>query len=85
METLNKKKETLTAVYDDDLMGVLRELGVEKDFLRGSLNCHFCGDTITWDNLHSIFPLGGTVKLGCDKPECVEKLVSRMEQERLGV
>lgn len=88
METLNKRAErpteTLNAVHDDDLMGVLEELGVAKDFTHGKLRCAFCGDTITWHNLHSLFPDSGAVKFSCDKPECVNKLIAKVEAQRAG-
>lgn len=86
METLNKKAErsteTLNAVHDDDLMDVLEELGVAKDFMRGKLDCAFCCDTITWHNLYSLFPDSGTIKFSCDKPECVNKLLAKVEAQR---
>ncbi len=82
METLSRKRETLNAVHDDDLKGVLAELGVQQAFERGQLKCFFCEDTITWDNLYSIFPLGGDVKFSCSKPTCVEELVLQMEKQQ---
>ncbi len=74
--------ETLNAVHDDDLKDVLEELGIYRSFVRHELKCHFCGDTVSWDNLYSIFPLSGSVKVSCSKPECVEKLVYFMEGRR---
>ena len=68
-------RETLRAVHDDDLIGVLDRLGLRKDFERGALTCAFSDDVITWDNLHSIFPHGGTVKVSCDREECIARLV----------
>jgi hypothetical protein len=87
VDTLNKsmqQTETLNAVYDDDLMDVLKELGVHKDFAQGKLRCAFCGDTITWENLYSLFPDRGAVRFSCNKPECVKQLVSRVEDEKIG-
>jgi hypothetical protein len=88
VETLNKSAEqqsdTLNAVYDDDLMGVLEELGVAKDFEHGRLKCAFCGDTITWNNLHSLFPDSGAIKFSCDKAECVNQLIAKVEAQSIG-
>lgn len=87
METLNwraRQTETLNAVYDDDLMDVLKELGVHNDFVQGKLRCAFCGDTITWENLYSLFPDRGAVKFSCNKPECVKQLVTRVEDQEIG-
>jgi hypothetical protein len=88
MGLLTKKTEQhtekLNAVYDDDLLDVLRELGVEKDFLNHRLKCAFCEDTITWDNLYSLFPDSGAIKFSCDKPECVRQLVTKVEAQTFG-
>lgn len=88
VETLNKRterqKETLNAIYDDDLMDVLKELGVARDFTHGRLKCAFCGDTITWGNLYSLFPDSSAVKFSCDKPECVNQLIAKVETQKIG-
>ena len=88
VETLGRRSkqqtETLNAVYDDDLLGVLEQLGVAKDFAQGRLECAFCGDTITWHNLYSLFPDSGAVKFSCSNPACVKQLVARVEEQRIG-
>jgi len=88
VDTLNRKAErrteTLDAVYDDSLMSVLEELGVAKDFERKRLKCAFCDETITWDNLYSLFPDSGAVKFSCDKPECINRLIAKVEAQRIG-
>jgi len=87
VETLRKgmtrKTETVNAVYDDDLMDILTELGVRHDFVHGKLKCAFCEDTITWDNLYSLFPDSGAVKVSCSKPECVERLIAKVEAQKI--
>jgi hypothetical protein len=72
-------KQTLKAVHDDDLEAVLRGLGIYGDFVRGKLRCAFCGDVITMENLHSLFPDSGAVKCTCSRPACVDALLSRIE------
>jgi hypothetical protein len=76
------EKETLKAVHDDDLETLLRRLGLHSDFTHSRLKCTFCKDVITFDNLHSLFPDSGAVKLTCSKPECVNQLLSRIEARR---
>jgi hypothetical protein len=83
-ERTERQTEQLNAVYDDDLLGVLKELGVDKDFLHHRLKCAFCGDTITWNNLYSLFPDSGAIKFSCDKPECVRQLVEKVEAQKIG-
>ena len=83
-KSADRQTDTLNAVYDDDLMGVLVELGVAKDFEHGRLKCAFCGDTITWDNLYSLFPDSGAVRFSCDKAECVNQLIAKVEAQKIG-
>jgi len=70
------------AVHDDDLQAVLDALGLAAAFAKGELRCKFCGDVVTWDNLHSLFPDGGSIKLVCDKPECSKALLQYLNARR---
>ncbi len=66
------------AVHDDDLQAVLEALGLARAFAKGELRCKFCDDVMTWENLHSLFPEGGAIKLVCDKPECATALLEHL-------
>ncbi|MDH5505761.1 MAG: hypothetical protein OEZ02_00890 [Anaerolineae bacterium] len=72
------KKETQKYVYDDDLTQLLKNLGVYGKFNAKKFKCPFCQNVITWDNLNSIFPDSGAVKLSCNQPGCVLALADRM-------
>jgi hypothetical protein len=74
------QREALKAVHDDDLEVVLKALGLYAAFSQGKLKCIFCSEPITWENLHSLIPDSGAIKCGCNKPFCVEQLVSRLEK-----
>ena len=76
------EKGTLRAVHDDDLDELLGALGLYSDFVHGKLKCAFCKDPITVDNLHSLFPDSGTIKLSCNQPQCVDSLLLRIEARR---
>jgi len=67
-------KEKIKAVHDKDLDKILKGLGILGKFKAGKLECNFCKSLITFNNLHSIFPQSGTIKLVCDSPKCVRKL-----------
>lgn len=71
-------KSVVKAVHDDDLEAVLRSLSVYGDFVHGRLKCFFCASTITWDNLHSLFPDSGSVKFSCSQPICVKALLLKL-------
>jgi hypothetical protein len=75
-------EDTLRAVHDDDLEGLLKGLGVYNDFVHRKLKCAFCKDPVTLDNLHSLFPDSGAIKFSCDKPQCVNRLLLRIEARR---
>jgi hypothetical protein len=77
------QRSTLRAVHDDDLEKVLDSLGVLGAFNQSRMRCAFCGDTITFDNLHSLFGDSGTVKASCSKPDCVKKLLARLDDRRM--
>ncbi|MBV6437924.1 MAG: hypothetical protein DCC53_16900 [Chloroflexi bacterium] len=75
-------KKSIDAVYDDDLLELLDNLGLKSKFENGILKCAFCNDVIDWKNLHSIFPHGGQVKFSCSKPACVKSLVEKLQDTR---
>lgn len=72
-------KKVVDAVYDDDLLELLENLGLKNKFLNGKLTCAFCNSIITWDNLHSIFPDSGAIKQCCTNPECVNILIAKLQ------
>lgn len=67
-------KESVRAVHDQDLEKVLEGLGILNKFKRGELECKFCKNIITFENLHSIFPQSGSIKLVCDGLNCIREL-----------
>jgi hypothetical protein len=76
----DQRKSSLDAVFDEELEELLERLGLIGDFRTGNLKCAFCGDVITWENLHSIFPDSGQIKVSCSKSECVEQLALRLQE-----
>jgi hypothetical protein len=70
------------AVHDDDLPAVLEALGLARAFEKGELRCKFCGDVMTWDNLHSLFPDSGEVRLACSKAACASALLRYLDEQR---
>jgi len=73
-------KKTLRVVHDDDLEALLRGLGLFGDLMNGLVQCSLCKQTVTWDNLHSLFPDSGAVKVSCSRPECIKQLVAWMDE-----
>ena len=79
-----KIKTKLRAVHDNDLEELLDSLGLISKLKAGKLKCAFCGEVITFENLHSIFPDSGAIKLTCSNPECVKLLMARLEEKQYG-
>ncbi|OGW56321.1 MAG: hypothetical protein A2Z09_02165 [Nitrospirae bacterium RBG_16_43_8] len=72
-------KERVRAVHDQDLENILDGLGILNKFKRGELTCKFCKNTISFGNLHSIFPQSGDIKFACDESDCVRNLYKLLE------
>lgn len=67
-------KKDINAVYDTELMELLQKLNLLEKLNSGQLKCKFTDTIITLDNLHSIFPESGDIKVVSNKPEAVKML-----------
>jgi hypothetical protein len=72
------------AVHDDDLNEFLNSINLLEKFKAGRLKCTFCQDAINMENLYSIYPDSGDIKLSCSKPECIFSLKSSIEGKKYG-
>ncbi len=68
------KDECLQAVHDDDLLSLLKSLGVEKNILSGECVCNVCGKIITLENLGAIVPQDGNITFVCDDLNCINAM-----------
>ncbi len=75
------EKKNLCAIHDDDLSKFLESLGILKKFQAGRLSCFFCKDPVTENNLHAVLPYKKSVRVSCDKPECVKALNRHLQEE----
>lgn len=67
------EKEILKTLYETDLEEYLQRIDVLEDIKKGVVRCKFCDGTITFDNIHALFPESCQVKFVCDKPECIKE------------
>lgn len=74
----------IKAIHDDDLLALLEKLELLNKFNSGKLSCALCDEAINYENLHSLFPDGGDIKLVCNKPSCVSALMVKMEAKKYG-
>lgn len=73
-------KEKVNVVHDEDLEHFLDSLGILKKFKNGDLKCKFCRIPVTFENLHSLFPQSGQVKVVCDNRDCMMQLSELLRQ-----
>ncbi len=59
-------------MHDEDLNQLLKNLGLIEKLNEGKLKCKFTGKVITFENLYSIFPESGDIKIVCDSPEAIK-------------
>lgn len=71
-------RQQVNAVFDDDLMQVLEDLGIRKKFERGEEKCKFCRKVVDLSNLASLFKQSGDIKFVCDSPECLHALYTML-------
>jgi len=70
---------TIHAVHDDDLEEFLNSIKLLGKFRSGQIKCSLCNETITRENLYSIYPDSGVIKFSCNRPECVIALKTKFE------
>lgn len=65
-------ENTVKAVYDEQLHGYLRSLGLNPEGVLGK--CKFDSTDVTVQNLTALFPQSGSLKLVCSNRECMAGL-----------
>lgn len=78
-------KEELQAVHDKDLEKLLESLGILEKLKKGELRCKFCKEIVTLDNLHSIFPEAGAIKVICENVICVKGLQELLREGKVTI
>lgn len=64
------QRETLHAVHEDDVELIFENIGMLTQLENGELRCHFCGRTITKDNLGTLYKHEGDIRFSCDNLSC---------------
>lgn len=78
---MKKDKEIIKAIHDNKLVEFLKNIEKYDSIIGGKEKCKFCKNQITMDNLYTIFPESGSIKLVCDKPECIAKMNSYLNDK----
>lgn len=61
-----KHVKEIQGVYDEDLPGLLKDLGLKEDFDNGSIRCAYSDEVVTKDNFLCIFSDGKEIKFVCN-------------------
>lgn len=69
------KDGKIKAVHDNDLLELLKSLGIYDSIVQDDFKCYFCGDDITINNIASIIPNNKDISISCTKKECYRKLI----------
>lgn len=76
-------KYILNAIHDNELTELIENLRLTEKLKNGLLKCKFTGTTITFNNLYSIFPESGDIKLVCDTPEAIKLFISYLDEHKI--
>ena len=75
------KTNKIQAIFESELKKVLLDLGLWENIVQGKINCYFCQNEITFDNLQYIIPRKNKIFISCNKPECVLKVEKLAKNE----
>ncbi|MDD3002483.1 MAG: hypothetical protein PHS06_01275 [Candidatus Shapirobacteria bacterium] len=64
------------AVYEKELISVLKDLFLYDKIIENKINCVNCGKKITLKNLQYIIPISKENKIiiTCNQPSCIKKV-----------
>ncbi len=76
---------SLKTVLDDELTDFLDSIGVLSDIVAGRLKCKFCGEVVTLENFHAIFPDSGNISVVCSNLACSKALSEYIYEQKAQV
>ncbi len=76
-------KTKLNAIHDNDLVPLLKKLNLFGKIQKGEVKCKFTNTVITIDNIHSLFPEEGVIKIVCDSPEAIKMFSEYINDKNL--
>lgn len=73
------KNKEIKAIHEQDLDTFLKKLELLKPLTDGNLKCSLCDTTINKENFKFLYSENGEIKACCNKIECYEKIISKIE------
>jgi len=68
------KRFKIRAVHEDDLMEMLKSMGILEKVEKGEFVCVCCGETININNIEVFFLKHGEKKFVCSKSICISNI-----------
>lgn len=69
------KRFKIKAVHEDDLIEMLKSIGILEKVEKGEFLCVCCGEVINIDNLEVFFIKNGKKKFVCSKSICISNIL----------
>lgn len=67
-------RETIKAIHDEKFVTFLKSINIYDDIQNGACKCKFCRQVVGINNIYTIFPEGGMIKIVCDNTDCMVEL-----------
>lgn len=82
MSNQGKQNNGVKAVYEDQYLVFLQNIGIYDKITKGEIKCKFCGKPVTLENLASVFPESNTIKVVCDTPKCIADMNNYFNEKK---
>lgn len=76
-------KSTLNAVYENDLIPLLKKFNLYDKIKEGVIKCKFTKEVITLENIHSLFPEENQIKIVSNSPEAIKLLSEYINDKKI--
>ncbi|MCB9284139.1 MAG: hypothetical protein H6563_08720 [Lewinellaceae bacterium] len=80
---IQKEDGVLKVIHDDKIEKLLRNLELLESVQEGKVKCKFCKEPVRLSTINGIFPESNTIKISCDKPECVLLLSEYLNEKNV--
>lgn len=67
------KSTNIKAIYEDDLIKSLSDLGILEDIENKKYRCMICNTQINMENLQAVIPTKSGIKIICSNSACIGK------------
>ena len=66
--------QEIKSSLEKDLIQILKDKGIWEKILDLKIQCYFCNETITTDNIGAIVVINNGLEVCCMSPNCIEEL-----------